>query len=444
MFNGSALVDPSTEDPFFQFDYFFFTDLNSFTRDFCYVKRKRKFASEWNPEYQNLNQVEVLKLNLSRMSLLKVPVDRLNERQNQINLLSRTTSRNKTILHQIRTHDISVAPHIKASDFRFFELRVEFDNPGKRLEAISNLKNGSKYRLESQRSKKRLISVQLERIVIPNISNESPNRFWMYQHCYEAKSELVFENETHCIMELAGPGYIVLDKTLRKAVYFFTQYDWMSSNELFFAFMDGEPAESQLGSLIEEKGSTSKDMAGQTFTLRKVNGINLVFANRAFFEFMGSLTFSQASRFENVLDVPLYMSCTEYSYKNSNLLYFRDEDNIVWCSHLGGFLKVSGLSVDIGNLPLALEEAPIIAKNLILNTHLRSFTQKINTITKMNSQNYVEIQLNKKVLQNERFLELFHPKDKTKKAIVKYIQQTTGIKLGADYTIKVLNEEELI
>jgi hypothetical protein len=91
-FRGSINLLNDLGDPLLKYHYFFLTDLDCFSSDFCLVRRKLrknrqgKSVYSFLDSYEDNKSVEVLKLNLKSMKLDSNPVCHINQNEAFITL----------------------------------------------------------------------------------------------------------------------------------------------------------------------------------------------------------------------------------------------------------------------------------------------------------------------------------------------------------------------
>jgi hypothetical protein len=264
-FGGSLNIGNAGSLPLLKYDYFFMTDLDSFTKDECYVKRKRKLVKErdlWRATYPDLDKIEVLTLNPSNMKLSKNPVTFVNELSEFINLKSTKTSANKTILHQVRGFDPDTAKFtgkkVEPFEFKFMRLRQEDF-----IQAhCAHQQKASRYRMSDPRSKKMLLSSRIYRKNYPNLSKKSrQGEDYLYQTTMVQKTELVYESVRHTVLRMVSNLYIIFNKQTRESEYFLTEYEFLTAHVFFTAFperIDGSysKVETQFFELAKELASS--------------------------------------------------------------------------------------------------------------------------------------------------------------------------------------------
>ena len=163
------------------------------------------------------------------MTLGSQIITQINEYETFITLESSLVNKS-LIYHQIRDLDNKQGGVFGENIFsrEYFQNNKNYIDDG---DILKGQQKASRYILTSQRNKKKLITLRLEKESSKNIfSNLEDTDFFLYDIIHVSNSSLVLDTDTHSIIKVPNNVYIILNKALRKSLYFFTgNYDLLTA-----------------------------------------------------------------------------------------------------------------------------------------------------------------------------------------------------------------------
>ena len=245
-FIGSVHLRGSHQDPLFLYHHFFLTDYDSFNSDYCLVKRKlrnlRLIESsdsdyKYSDSFDELKEVEVVRLNLKNMVLGKRIVSKINQNEAFITLQSIESSKN-VIYHYIKNieyYDQIIGGFNKNARKKVKDIKIKIirNISTHEFNILEHHQSSSRYSLTCARNKKKLVSIKLDREECVEFE-----QIYLCKKEFESNSQMIYDSVMHSIIKMHGNTYIILNKAQRKSLYLTADIEYEGSLNLFTAYTD--------------------------------------------------------------------------------------------------------------------------------------------------------------------------------------------------------------